>query len=553
MYYTSTVKGYLYAPSRNGVSGLFRFGQSSAKVPRSTSGILIAVCALGCLALGSCTYNTAAVRQHNASIVLSTYRAKPVVAANHGRTDLTVHDCIRIALENSLDLQTAAWEEEVKRQIAKGSLVRSLPRIEGGYVLSQRDRPAFSRSDVFDQEGAFEVVGPGPGTGVTNFSTGRERFARTWQVQALWSPMDALMAKYLSDVKFNETSYSRYQRVRVAQQLIGTITAAFYRLLALNEALPQAEALESHRRNVARDLGSLLKNQLVSSEEALTAQSQLAEAQNQVAEIRLNIGRQKELLAVAMNVCPDTICKVAGQLVPLPDSFMDPCKLEAAALMNRPEAYQADLTHMSSIADQKRLAVKFFPRLEGFFGYFRDENKFNLNKNWIEGGMKITWEFMDLTANFMEHGAARDRTVKTDRERAVISMGIISQVRLKTLEAMRALEKFKKNSELQSQAKEALRVASEVEDVKDKRAATKIMRITREKALSNSLQTDIDRLTALGEVQAASAEVDAAVGINYPVNNAIVPMGLGHGAAVIQPLRGALKRATSLVGGFLPH
>jgi len=365
--------------------------------------------------------------------------------------------------------------------------------------------------------------------------------------------MDAMMARYLSEVKRNEAAYSGYQRVRVAQQLIGTVTGAFYRLLALSEGLVKAENLESHRRSIARDLGSLSKSQLVSSEEHLTAQAQLADAQNQTAEIRLNVGRQKELLAVAMNICPDSIFKVLGQLTPVPDFFLEPCKLEAAALLNRPEAYQADLTHVSSIADQKRLLVKFFPRVEGFIGYFRDENKFLMNKNWIDGGMRITWDLMDFTANLLEHGASKDRVLKTDRERAVISLGIISQVRLKTLEAMRALEKFRKNSELQTQAKEALRVAREVEEAKDKRASTRVMRIAREKALCNLLQTEIDRLMALGEVHATAADVDAAVGANYPVSNVHLPhVPLGHPPAPPRPL-GVIKQSAGLVGSFLPH
>jgi len=537
----------------DGGSARARFTRASELMSRGLCRASIAVVFLCFLCLSSCTVASVNVRQQNAAMVLTMYRAKPLTVANHGKTDLGVHDCIRLALENSLDLQTAIWEEQVKGQIAAASRMRMYPRMEAGFLLSQRDRPLFSRSDVIDQEGAYEVVGPGPLTGVTNFSTGRERFQRTWQAQALWSPMDAMMARYLSHVKHNEVAYSAYQRVRVAQQLIGTVTGAFYRLLALVEALPKVEALESHRRSIVRDLGSLSKSQLVSSEEFLTAQSQLAEAQNQTAEVRLNIGRQKELLAVAMNVSPDSIFKLIGQLMPLPDYFLEPSKLEAAALVNRPEAYQADLTHVSSIADQKRLLVKFFPRVEGFIGYFRDENKFLLNKNWIDGGMRVTWDLMDFTANLLEHDAAKSRIFKTDRERAVISLGILSQVRLKTLEALKAVEKARKTSELRTQAQEALRIASDVEEAKDRRAATRLMRIAREKALCGLLQTEIDRLMALGEVHASAADVDAAVGTNYPVNNVSMPhVPEGRPSSFAKPL-GAIKRAASFVGGFLPN
>ena len=118
------------------------------------------------------------------------------------------------------------------------------------------------------------------------------------------------MARYLADIKCNEAVAARYQRVRVAQQLIGTVTAAYFRLLALNKALAKTQSLEKHRREISSDLGDLARKALVASQEYLIAESQLAEARNQVAEIQANMGKQRELLAVAMNVSPDTLCQI---------------------------------------------------------------------------------------------------------------------------------------------------------------------------------------------------------------------------------------------------
>jgi outer membrane protein TolC len=512
--------------------------------------LLPAVCAA--LAVASCTIAKPVdhIRHENASLMLSLYRARPLAVANHGRTDLTVHDCIRLALENSLDVQTAIWEEQVRDKQAKSMLVRTLPRINGSYAVGQRDRQSFSRSDVINQEGAFEVLGPGPGTGVTNFSTGRERISRAWQAQVEWSPMDALMARYLADVKFNESAHASYQRVRVAQQLIGTINAAFYRLLALKEALPKAQALESHRKNIVRDLGNLADRQLIESQEYLNAKSLLAEAKNQVAEIQLNIGRQREILAVAMNVSPDSAFCAIGSITPLPNFCLTPTTLEAAALVNRPEAYQADLTHLSSISDHKRLLVKFFPRAEGFIGYFRDENKYLLNKNWIDGGLRVTFDLMEFTATLLERDSAQDKVFKTERERAVISLGILSQVRMKTLEALKTFEKYKKFNDLESQGREALRIARSVEEVKDRRAPQQLVLINREKALCNLLQSENDRILAAGEAHASMADLDASVGTNYPVGQAQVPPIVT--AAPSGPLRrpaALFQRALGAIGG----
>lgn len=473
--------------------------------------------------LASCNTSLVHLRQGSAAHVLKMYRARPLAVANFGRTDVTLQDCRRLALHNSLDLHTAAWEEQIKKNEYKSQLVRTLPKMEGRYELTQRDRPAFSRSDVFNQEGAFEVVGPGPGTGVTNFSTGREHFSRTWHVEMKWSPMDAAIAGYLARIKCNEGSHARYQRVRVAQQLIATVTAAFFRLLALNEALPKAQALEQNRQAIVKDLKELSKARLVEAEEYIVAQTLLAEAKARHSELYTEIGRQRELLAVAMNICPDARMEVKGRLMPLPRRCLDPPTLEAAALVNRPECYQADLTHINSAEDRRRLFVELFPRFEGFIGYYRDENKFLLNKNWIDGGMRITWDLMEFSSDLLQETAAKERVAKTDKERSLISVGILSQVRLQTLKAVTALDEFKEMTELKTQAQEKLKLAYDTEQVTDRRAPQRIMRLNRQRALCDLLQTEIDRIRSVGEVHAALANLEAAVGSNYPVSVAHPP------------------------------
>ena len=296
-----------------------------------------------------------------------------------------------------------------------------------------------------------------------------------------------------------------------------------------------------------------MSNQQVDPQELITARSLLADAKNQASEIFINIGRQREILAVSMAMTPDCDLRLIGQLLPLPITNLDPCHLEGVALVNRPEAYQADLAVLGSIADQKRLLMKFFPRAEGFLGYFRDENKFLYYRDWLDGGLKVTFDLLDFTANLMEHGAARDRVIKTDRERAVISMGIISQVRLRTLEAMKTIERFHKQVEVERLAAEGYRVARDIEEVKERGAPHRVMLINREKALCALLQAKVDVFSALGEAHAALADVEAAVGTNHPIPQDVRQCsGTGSLSALFHAPVAALKRAGHGVRGVVP-
>ena len=199
------------------------------------------------------------------------------------------------------------------------------------------------------------------------------------------------------------------------------------------------------------------------------------------------------------------------------------------------------------------LLTEDVPRAEGYIGYFRDENKFLLNNNWIDGGLRVTWDLMEFAATRMEHAAARDKMVKSDQERALISLGIVSQVKLKTLEAMKSLSKYRKDAELAENAKEALRIATDVEQAKQRSAGQQLMRIARERALCVWLQSEVDKLADLGEFHASLAELDAAVGSNYPVSKAQeIPPSPGLRSVLGAPV-GMVKRAAGLVGGLLPR
>jgi outer membrane protein TolC len=501
---------------------------------------------LSCLALalvllipspGASSDDLVTLRQQNASLVLTKYRAKPLAAANGNQVAVTVADCIRLAIQNNLDIQTQIWDEQVRRSFAKSDRLRMLPRIEGRYDLTQRDLHAFSRSDVLGAEGAFEVIGPTPGSGVNNFSTGRERFARNGNAQLKWSPMDAAMARYTWRIKCNEATYARYQRVRVAQQLVGTVGSAFYRLLALVECLPKAKALVGNRQKIAADLKALAKRQLVKGDEYLVAAASVAEAKDQLSDIHVEIGRQRQILASSMHVSPDSCMRLVGKVLPPPAPAPDPCKLEAAALLNRPEVYQADLTFLTSIDEQKRLAAKCFPRFEGFVGYFQDGNKFLLSNNWIDGGMRVTWDLQTFTSDLLLRKAAAGKIAKSETERSLISMGILSQVRQRHLDSVRAVIQAKKFNELMSNAAENLKTARERESITERGAPRRIVQITRQIAMCDLLQAEVDHLMAVGEIHAALSNLQAAVGTNYPVAEAHPPeTGPDPFTAVLTPV-----------------
>jgi hypothetical protein len=169
------------------------------------------------------------------------------------------------------------------------------------------------------------------------------------------------------------------------------------------------------------------------------------------------------------------------------------------------------------MAELRRLCVRYLPRVEGFWGYYRDENKFQFDKDWKDVGVRVTADLLDILGNVFERDSAKAKFFKTDREKAVISLGIMSQVRQRALDVASAAEKHRALAAVEDEMRERARVAGEVQEIKERGASEKIDRIAKQRAVSDQLQAEVDRLRAAGEVHAALAALETAAGVNYPV------------------------------------
>jgi outer membrane protein TolC len=441
------------------------------------------------------------------------HRAAPVVAIV-GKRGLTLQDCKSLALAKNLDLRVAQFEEMAKEAIQQSNRKKLLPHLTFNGELGERDNYSYSYSDVIGQEG----VNPSPaagGTGVTNYSVGQERNKWRYSMELRWSLTDAALAYYLSRSSRNDRLRAHHQRVRVGQKLIGTVEAAFFRLLTLQERLPRAQRLVRLRKMVLRETHLLFREKMKSVEDFHSAKQNHLRASRILLGIEDALQRERNILATSLGLSPDT-CTDGGFYAHgdlSRPSFHDkiPC-LEMTAVQNRPEAYEAGLNHLNSVNDLKRTIVKFFPKVAAFWKFTRDKDKFWLNKDWKDIGLNIHVDLLDWLTNWDESRAARANRVKTDLEVGAVALGITSQVRFAALRYYRSLKEM-------DNAESSLEISKKLLDAAEVRAkGDALSQLDLIAAKAEVLQEELDRLKALGEANATLAELRAEMGINYREN-----------------------------------
>jgi len=427
-----------------------------------------------------------------------------------GKNAFDLQECRDLALKNNLELQVARLDEIIKNSISSSNRTKVLPHLVYSAELSNRDNTLYSYSDPMGFEG--QAPEAGGGTGINNWATSHERGTWRFSYECRWSPTDAALAFYINRSSMNDAMKAHYQRVRVAQKLIGVVDAAYFKLLALEKCLPLAEDLVISCSRVAKNTERLLDNRLKPVEDYHRAKQRLIKARGIRDSIRNEMERERNTLASAMGISPGvgSGCgiSVLGRLE-TPVFQIDLCGLEMEAVANRPEAYQAGLNQLNSVNDLRRAIIKYFPKLTGFWRQTHDKDKYIRNKDWRDVGMYIYFDVLDWIVNRDEAKAANAMIAKTNRELGAVALGITSQVRLAALKYIDAVDKLRN-------AEESLLSSNKVLQISEQRLARdSAQELTVEEARSNLLQDKIERMRSVGEANASLAELHTALGTNY--------------------------------------
>jgi outer membrane protein TolC len=221
---------------------------------------------------------------------------------------LTLEECKRIALARNLDLQAARVDEFTKLSIRDSNRNKLLPHLVFASELSNRDNYGYAFSDVLGQEGLNpDPAASNAGTGVTNYSVGHERSTWRYSMELNWSPTDAALAYYLTKSGNSDALRAHYQKVRVAQKLVGAVEAAYFRLIGLQARLAMVRRLTDIRNRVVEQLEILYEKKLKPIEDCHRARQNSLRAARIAMAVEEDTTKQRNTLFSALILSPDHV------------------------------------------------------------------------------------------------------------------------------------------------------------------------------------------------------------------------------------------------------
>ncbi len=442
--------------------------------------------------------------------------------ARVGKKELTLEECRRLALVNSLELQQGQLEILTQKAIEYSNRTKMLPKFLYNGEYSKRDAFSYGYSQFYPDYNGYTGAVPStnhpaipdnklPGNDLSRWSAGRDLEINRSIVEMRWGPTDTALAYYMTKTSRNDAKNKHYLRERTAQKLFGVVDSSFYRMLSLQKAVPMAQKLVSIRKEAASRNQKLFDQKLVSIEDYQKADQKLLKAERMLLNLLNETEQQRNTLASALYISPDAstdggFC-LKGEIKP-------PCidhvgHLEMIAIQNRPEAYKAGLDHINSENDLKRTMVKYMPKATLFLRYTRDNDSHLLYNDWKEIGVQIYFDLMDFVVNYWENQASKLVNRKAYLEMGAVALAITSQVRASAMKYMNSLDQLKTADQSLGMSEKVLRIQRE------RAAHDSLQKLAILESEGDLLNEEIEKIRTQGEAMGLYAELESAMGTNF--------------------------------------
>jgi outer membrane protein TolC len=236
---------------------------------------------------------------------------------------------------------------------------------------------------------------------------------------------------------------------KVAQQLVQQVREAWWQAVGAQQLEGRIDTLLGQAKLALDDAHQVEVRKLRSPLEMLTYRRQLLDVVRQMTLLRTSLAQAKPRLAALMNVPPGEDFQVAvpaDMPVPVLDVPLD--RMEAMALVNRPELNEARYTERIGVLETRKAIAKLLPGIEFSVGEHYDSNGFLVNNRWSDAGLRVSWNLLNLFAAGPITREANAQLEVARAQRLALNMAVLTQVHVAYLDWRGRADEFALEKEL---------------------------------------------------------------------------------------------------------
>lgn len=451
--------------------------------------ISITVLTLSCLGCAKRDLDVPELRLHNSLRDLSALEQHELILDY----PLTLTNILNIAMTHNLEVLTQQYERAAQDETAAAERMKMLPRLTLDGFFDARSNSAAT----FVQTG--NVIGP------PQVSSTRE--TKQWDLRLTFNILDMGLAYFRSKQEKNKTLIVEQQHIRIRQKLVLDIVEAYWKAIAAQKTVQEAEKMVQMGKQLQADLQRQVVLRNLSKVQGLENESRLLDLQRQLQGIRYQFELAKARLAEQMGLTPGTCFELADvepNFEEIP--FCDITALEEEALLSRPELAVKDVEERIA-ADGIRLALyQLVPDVAIYGDLNGDENPFLVHNFWMSFGVRAALNLLNLPEKHHLIRAAKFQKEIAFKSRLALSIAVITQVHLAYIsyrEVLTAYQLAKRTQEVKEELSFVAQKERESGELHDVDALNFEM---------EALQSKIFALASYTDLQVAIEQINYAIG-----------------------------------------
>lgn len=411
---------------------------------------------------------------------------------------LTLQEAMARALKYNLDYRVKVMEEAMALRQLDLSSLDMLPRLAlaAGYTARNKDNASSSQN-----------VATGEQSLVPSISS--ERQYQTADLGLSWNVLDFGVSYYTAQQQSDRFLILQQRKRKVAQQLTQQVREAWWQAVAAQQLQGRIDSLLQDAEAALKDARKVEEQKLRSPLETLTYRRQLLDVIRQMNLIRNALSQAKPRLAAIMNVPPGQDFEVAMPTeLSVPQLSLDIGKMEEMALVNRPELAEARYNERISVQETRKAIAKLLPGLEFSIGQNYDSNKFLVNQGWVDAGLRISWNLLNLFNAGPITRAANAQLEVSRAQRMALNMAVLTQVNVAHLDFRGRSRQFVLEKELNG-------IEQRIYEQNQNATASGVQgRLPAILANANSVFSSLRLYQSYGDLQNAYGQLGASLGLD---------------------------------------
>lgn len=389
------------------------------KLPKTPVRLLavsaVTLALIGCGSIQPVVFTDDEIKERVAADRLQMYADQEAIT-----TPISFHEATARALKYNLDYKLKLMETALSKSLHDVSTFEMLPAVvaSAGYV----DRNNDSGGRSIGIEDRVESLRP---------STSQERERRLADLTFSWNVLDFGVSYYRAQQKADQVLMAEERRRKVIQNVIQDVRNSYWRALGAQKLLGRVDGLIQRVNHALAHARQIEDQGLMPRQEVLAYQRALLDAINLLTLRRQDLELARAELTALMSIAPGTSFTLADEpeqpLPPVPTNFE---MLETMALERRPEIMEEWYRKRVTENDIKAAKILLWPNLNLDAGLHYDSNKYNYNANWVDAGLRLSWNILKLTQWPSLQRAHKHQNETDDMRRMALSMAVLTQVRV---------------------------------------------------------------------------------------------------------------------------